>query len=177
MKLNTQAPLNPWEERRKMFLKGDTAPIQQTTLTDEENNFADYGFNYTLGADNEELRAQNQTTAEKYLHGLGKAGILFGTTLADGIIGTVVGGANLATSIAEGDPKLSAYWNNDFTNTIFTIDVDIDFINLLSFKLLGNLKDDTIVFLDASIKIFNLSCIGILNLLIPPLLSNQFVNT
>lgn len=119
MPFNINQNLDPWDQRRQMFLKGDVAPIQQKTLTDKENNFADYGFNYTLGADNEELRAQNQSTGEKYLHGLGKAVVLAGTTFADGIIGTIVGAANLAgQSIAEGEFKGSAYWNNDFTNTM-----------------------------------------------------------
>ena len=119
MELNTAESTDPWGQRRSMFLTGETAPLTQKTLTDEENNFANYGFNYTLGADNEELRAQRQSTGEKFLNATGKAGVLAATTFADGIIGTIVGGANLISkSIEEGTFKGSAFWNNDFTNTM-----------------------------------------------------------
>ena len=63
-----------------------------------------------------DVRAENQPWFLKIANGIGKAGVLMGTTFADGTAGLVVG---LGTAIQEG--RFSGLWDNDFSRAMQSI--------------------------------------------------------
>jgi hypothetical protein len=84
----------------------------------------DEGFLYNVREPYEALteqRAQQQWGITKLGLGIAKAGVLTGTTAADGIIGTALGLANMADQ-----QKGSAMWDNPFSNLMNDINNSAD---------------------------------------------------
>lgn len=66
---------------------------------------------YKIGYDNAEIAARNQTTGQKFKHGMLKAGATFGTTLLGGTIGMLTGAVNFISNGFE----LEAMRTDDFS--------------------------------------------------------------
>jgi gas vesicle protein len=73
----------------------------------------------------QEARAQRQSAVDQLANGIGKMGVLAGTTFADGILGTIVGTLNVGVQgvkrYAEGDEKgfeFSDFWNNPVSQAL-----------------------------------------------------------
>jgi hypothetical protein len=78
----------------------------------------------------QEARAQRQSAIDQIANGVGKMGVLAGTTFADGVLGTAYGlvnwGAKGIGRYAEGDPtdegfEFSDFWNNPVSQYLQTI--------------------------------------------------------
>lgn len=85
---------------------------RESHIAEPWENFEKYGIQNIENQDILETRAQNQSAGEKWLHGAGKMGVIAGTTVLDGIIGTAVGLGDIF--IGEGI-KGSDFWNNPFS--------------------------------------------------------------
>lgn len=68
-----------------------------------------------------DIRANNQPTALKWINGIGKMGVLAGTTFADGIGGLVVGFGQGITNLMDKDKDSgfwSGFWDNPFSRAM-----------------------------------------------------------
>ena len=74
------------------------------------------------GIDNAEYAAQNQSTSDKWLNGLTKAAVNFGTTVAGNTVGLLYG---IGNGIAEG--SLNAVFDNKFTNYVADLNEKLDY--------------------------------------------------
>ncbi len=79
-----------------------------------------YPLNY-LGINNEQLYAENQSTMQKAYNGVVKMAGTAGTTFVNGTAGTVYG---ILESAKTG--KLSSFYNNDLTNYLNDINVEME---------------------------------------------------
>lgn len=77
--------------------------------------------NTFIGLDNEELYSRNQTTGQKAYNGVTKMVGTAATTFINGTVGTVYGIAKMAET-----GKLSSFYNNDLTNKLNTINVQME---------------------------------------------------
>ncbi|HEY8362279.1 MAG TPA: hypothetical protein VIK77_05280, partial [Tissierellaceae bacterium] len=94
-------------------LRASVTPFEYGRISE----YSDYvPFGYGANTNYDELRALNQGRLEKWLHGAGKFGVIAGTTILDGTIGTLVGIGNM---LIEGEA--SAFWNNPFSVAMHSI--------------------------------------------------------
>ena len=77
---------------------------------------------YIKGIDNNERAAQNQSTSDKWINGLTKASLNFGTTVVGNTVGLVGG---LANGIAQG--SINAIFDNSFTNYLADLNEKVDY--------------------------------------------------
>jgi hypothetical protein len=78
-------------------LRGAAATIDLTNAYPEPlSNYTDYGVPLSPFADLNEERAQRQSTGQKWLYGITKAGITLGTAFAENTVGLLAGLGNLA---------------------------------------------------------------------------------
>ena len=83
------------------------------------------------GIDNAEYAAKNQSTSDKWINGLTKAAVNFGTTVAGNTVGLLYG---IGNGVAEG--SLNAVFDNKFTNYV------ADLNDKLGYKLANYVSKD-----------------------------------
>jgi len=95
-----------------------TPNVRETNAPEAWSKFEKYGVNNIENQDIFETRAQNQSSAEQWGHGALKMGVIASTTIADGIIGTVIGLGDMVIGEDGLEAKGSDFWNNPFSNAM-----------------------------------------------------------
>ena len=111
---NTMNPLTglPMDMDFSPSKRALTTPVSQTAEykgVDDFANYMKYGVTPTPNSDMDELRAERQSTVEKWRNGIGKFVGKTGTAVLGGTLGSIYG---IGSAIANGD--LNAFYDNAF---------------------------------------------------------------
>jgi len=130
----TGKPVAPVNTSNRGLLAGSSfdTPDVGYTLPSDLDSYSDRGIEWKGDSSDimQEARAQRQSAIDKIANGVGKMGVLAGTTFADGVLGTAYGlvnwGAKGIGRYAEGDPtgegfEFSDFWNNPVSQYLQTI--------------------------------------------------------